>query len=232
MLAGPGPARGRIHSLWALDAIRTAAARGAIRGALRDADPEIQAQAARSAGIRRDRAALLPWKPCWAMHPPWFGARPRSRSGAWRTPRHCRGSSRTCASPNRQSPGPSAGRSARSASTSPRRSRERSGPRPPFRRAGALRRVVVGRSRTGAGGRAQEPARAPVAGPRGRSSGRPVLPLPGMDRWLVWPEPAGRRASAQDRAVGRGGHGGGVRWSGRGAARMQIPPCAGRQWAD
>ncbi len=54
-LRGRGARRSRLHALWALDAIGTMAARQAIREALTDADAEIRSQAARSAGIRRDR---------------------------------------------------------------------------------------------------------------------------------------------------------------------------------
>src|SRR5262249_19726068 len=52
----PGP--GRLHALWALDAIGTDDARRAIRAALADRDAEVRLQAARSAGIRRDRGSL------------------------------------------------------------------------------------------------------------------------------------------------------------------------------
>ena len=54
--AGSGP--GRVHSLWALDAIGTPEARLAIRSVLADPDPIVRMQAARSVGIRRDREAL------------------------------------------------------------------------------------------------------------------------------------------------------------------------------
>ena len=54
-LARKDGARGRVHALWALDAIGTPEARAAIRSAL--ADPDLRAQAARSAGIRRDRGS-------------------------------------------------------------------------------------------------------------------------------------------------------------------------------
>ena len=56
-LSGPGRGVGRLHALWALDSIGTPEARRAIRGALGDADDELKTQAARSAGIRRDREA-------------------------------------------------------------------------------------------------------------------------------------------------------------------------------
>jgi len=49
---------GRLHSIWALDAIGTAEARAAIRSVLSDPDSEVRLQSARSSGIRRDRAAL------------------------------------------------------------------------------------------------------------------------------------------------------------------------------
>ncbi len=51
---------GRLHALWALDAIGTPEAAEAIRSVLADADPEVRAQAARRAGIRRDKAAATP----------------------------------------------------------------------------------------------------------------------------------------------------------------------------
>jgi putative heme-binding domain-containing protein len=54
MLRSPGRIRGRVHALWALDAIGTQDARLAIRHALGDSDAELRAQATRSAGIRRD----------------------------------------------------------------------------------------------------------------------------------------------------------------------------------
>jgi putative heme-binding domain-containing protein len=54
--AAPGP--GRVHSLWALDAIGMPAARLAIRSSLADPDASVRLQAARSSGIRRDREAL------------------------------------------------------------------------------------------------------------------------------------------------------------------------------
>jgi putative heme-binding domain-containing protein len=49
---------GRVHALWALDAIGTPEARLAIRSILADSDPNVRMQAARSSGIRRDREAL------------------------------------------------------------------------------------------------------------------------------------------------------------------------------
>ncbi|MBV8557877.1 MAG: HEAT repeat domain-containing protein, partial [Planctomycetaceae bacterium] len=56
-LTRPEPPTGRLHALWALDAIGTPEARRAIREALADHDAEVRLQAARSAGIRRDREA-------------------------------------------------------------------------------------------------------------------------------------------------------------------------------
>src|SRR5206468_10503192 len=53
-----GPGTGRVHALWALDAIGSAGARRAIRSTLIDADPAVRLQAVRSSGIRRDREAL------------------------------------------------------------------------------------------------------------------------------------------------------------------------------
>jgi putative membrane-bound dehydrogenase-like protein len=52
------PITGRLHALWALDAINTPEARAAIRAALINPDPELRLQAIRSAGVRRDRATL------------------------------------------------------------------------------------------------------------------------------------------------------------------------------
>ena len=54
--ANPGP--GRIHALWALDSISGPEARRAIRASLTDQKPTLQAQAARSSGIARDREAV------------------------------------------------------------------------------------------------------------------------------------------------------------------------------
>lgn len=54
------PVAGRLHALWALDAIGTPEARAAIRGGLTDPAAEVRLQASRSAGIRRDRQALAP----------------------------------------------------------------------------------------------------------------------------------------------------------------------------
>ncbi|MDR3637524.1 MAG: HEAT repeat domain-containing protein [Isosphaeraceae bacterium] len=51
------PRAGRLHALWALDAIGTPEARRAILAALGDRDAEVRLQAARSAGVRADRAA-------------------------------------------------------------------------------------------------------------------------------------------------------------------------------
>jgi putative heme-binding domain-containing protein len=53
----------RRHAVWALDGINNDAARGAVRAALADAEPEVRRQAARALGVRRDRAsarAVLP----------------------------------------------------------------------------------------------------------------------------------------------------------------------------
>jgi putative membrane-bound dehydrogenase-like protein len=57
-LAQREPEVGRLHALWALDAIGTPAARNVVRGVLADRADEVRLQAARSAGIRRDRRAL------------------------------------------------------------------------------------------------------------------------------------------------------------------------------
>jgi putative heme-binding domain-containing protein len=51
------PETGRLHALWALDALAGAGARAAIRAVLTDPAPRVRLQAARSAGIRGDRAA-------------------------------------------------------------------------------------------------------------------------------------------------------------------------------
>jgi putative heme-binding domain-containing protein len=58
-LKAPGRALGRLHALWALDAIGTAGARSTIRQVLGDPDEQIRTQAARSCGIRRDHAAQI-----------------------------------------------------------------------------------------------------------------------------------------------------------------------------
>jgi HEAT repeat protein/glucose/arabinose dehydrogenase len=50
------PETGRIHALWALDAIGGIAAREAIGAVLQDPSPRVRLQAVRSAGIRRDKA--------------------------------------------------------------------------------------------------------------------------------------------------------------------------------
>jgi len=57
-LQSPAPGPGRIHGLWALDAIGSPEARKAIRSSLRDPTAEVRLQAIRSSGIRRDREAL------------------------------------------------------------------------------------------------------------------------------------------------------------------------------
>jgi putative heme-binding domain-containing protein len=49
---------GRLHALWALDAIGSPEARQAIVAVLSDSSAKVRLQAARSVGIRRDRAAL------------------------------------------------------------------------------------------------------------------------------------------------------------------------------
>jgi len=56
-LARPDRPTGRIHALWALDAIATPEASRAIRSTLGDPDGSVRLQAARSVGIRRDREA-------------------------------------------------------------------------------------------------------------------------------------------------------------------------------
>jgi putative heme-binding domain-containing protein len=53
-----GPELGRMHALWALDAIGGIEARRAIGSALGDRSARVRLQAARSTGIRRDRDAL------------------------------------------------------------------------------------------------------------------------------------------------------------------------------
>jgi putative heme-binding domain-containing protein len=52
------PEVGRVHALWALDAIGGGDARRAIGSMLADLSPRLRVQAARSVGIRADRAAL------------------------------------------------------------------------------------------------------------------------------------------------------------------------------
>jgi putative heme-binding domain-containing protein len=52
------PTTGRLHALWALDAIGGEPARKAIDSVLVDSNPELRIQAVRSAGIRADHAAL------------------------------------------------------------------------------------------------------------------------------------------------------------------------------
>jgi len=54
------PSTGRIHAIWALDAIGTEKARTAIGAALTDPDPLVREQAARSVGIRRERSRRAP----------------------------------------------------------------------------------------------------------------------------------------------------------------------------
>jgi putative heme-binding domain-containing protein len=54
-----GPEVGRLHAIWALDAIGGVKARRAIDSMLSDPSAAVRLQAARSAGIRRDSAALL-----------------------------------------------------------------------------------------------------------------------------------------------------------------------------
>jgi HEAT repeat protein/glucose/arabinose dehydrogenase len=49
------PETGRLHALWALDALGSPEARKAIAAVLHDPSPRLRLQAARSAGIRRDR---------------------------------------------------------------------------------------------------------------------------------------------------------------------------------
>ncbi len=52
------PETGRLHALWALDAIGGNAARRAIREALADSSASLRLQAARSSGIRADRGSV------------------------------------------------------------------------------------------------------------------------------------------------------------------------------
>ena len=53
------PETGRLHALWALDAIGGPEARKAIGDVLRDSSARVRLQAARSAGIRQDKAVTL-----------------------------------------------------------------------------------------------------------------------------------------------------------------------------
>ncbi len=57
-LKAGGTEAGRLHAIWALDAIGGPEARRAIDSSLADASSRVRLQAARSAGIRRDRDAL------------------------------------------------------------------------------------------------------------------------------------------------------------------------------
>jgi putative heme-binding domain-containing protein len=57
-LQAGGPDTGRVHAIWALDAIGGPEVRRAIDSALTDASARVRLQAARSAGIRRDHDAL------------------------------------------------------------------------------------------------------------------------------------------------------------------------------
>jgi putative heme-binding domain-containing protein len=57
-LKARGPDAGRLHAVWALDAIGGPEARQAIGTAMTDPSSRVRLQAARSAGIRRDREAL------------------------------------------------------------------------------------------------------------------------------------------------------------------------------
>ncbi|MEW4570426.1 HEAT repeat domain-containing protein [Tautonia sp. JC769] len=52
-----GETQGRLHALWALDAIGTPEASAAIRSMVTDAEPIVRAQAAKRAGIRKDQGA-------------------------------------------------------------------------------------------------------------------------------------------------------------------------------
>lgn len=56
-LEEPGGEPGKVHALWALDAIGTDEACAAVRARLRDASPRLRLQAARSCGLRCDRLA-------------------------------------------------------------------------------------------------------------------------------------------------------------------------------
>ena len=53
-----GAAQGRLHALWALDAIGTPEVDGPIRALLGDIDPIVRMQAAKRAGIRRDDGSI------------------------------------------------------------------------------------------------------------------------------------------------------------------------------
>ncbi len=52
------PETGRLHALWALDAVDHDGARQAIRDAIHDRSPRVRLQAARSCGLRGDREAV------------------------------------------------------------------------------------------------------------------------------------------------------------------------------
>src|SRR4029077_7800915 len=57
-LQAGGPETGRLHAVWALDAIGGPEARRVLGSRLSDSSAQVRLQAARSVGIRRDRAAL------------------------------------------------------------------------------------------------------------------------------------------------------------------------------
>jgi putative heme-binding domain-containing protein len=59
-LAAATPLEGRVHAIWALDAVGTAESRAAIRSTFSDRAPEVRIQAARSAGIAKDLEAVSP----------------------------------------------------------------------------------------------------------------------------------------------------------------------------
>ncbi len=77
------PATGRLHALWALDAIGGDLARDAIGSMLADPVAQVRLQAARSAGIRGQRGRCRVWRRCWAIVIRRFGARRRLPWGRW-----------------------------------------------------------------------------------------------------------------------------------------------------
>ncbi|MGC8638340.1 MAG: HEAT repeat domain-containing protein [Isosphaeraceae bacterium] len=64
------PEIGRLHALWALDAIGTNEACQAIREALQDSSPHLRLQAARNRGMRKDRQAVGKLTPLLADRDP------------------------------------------------------------------------------------------------------------------------------------------------------------------
>ena len=107
------PETGRLHALWALDAIGGVEARKAIGAVLHDPSARVRLQAARSAGIRRDQGRRQ--RPSRTSRRSRCGrrdAKPRSLSAGWATPRRLPHSTRPWAMPMPSRPGRFARRSA------------------------------------------------------------------------------------------------------------------------